>query len=180
MNLTMSSVSGFLSTALVALLPPALGPDGGSRCAPRVDVEIDRLAPRNFYVPRAHYIDGPGGLMRGTVTREHNVIASFGRGRDAQTSITIDDLVRELHTLGFQHVEARHKVFAGHEFRREISKGRYGHLRFRVLGYRVNWSAWSVLGTCRRVKIDSGVASVPARAEGWRYRETRRPRPVGS
>ncbi|MEU6789550.1 hypothetical protein ABZ912_61120 [Nonomuraea angiospora] len=181
-------MSGCLSMALVAALPVSARADsvghpglGHSRCSPRTILKADWLSPRNFTVPRTRYIDGPGGKMTVSVTREHQVRASietFGNRRAgiSRTGITTGDLVRGLDRLGLPHLREEAKVFIGHEYKREVSKGMYGNIWYRVAGYRIGWSAWSVLGTCRHVRIDSGIANVPARVEGWRYWETKHPR----
>ncbi|GAA2806444.1 hypothetical protein [Nonomuraea dietziae] len=70
-------------------------------------------------------------------------------------------------------------VLTGHSYTREVSKGMYGNMWYRVFGYRIGWSSWSVLGTCRHIKVASGIANVPARVEGWHYWETKRPQYKG-
>ncbi|MER6006201.1 hypothetical protein ABT120_47190 [Nonomuraea angiospora] len=173
----MSTMSGCLSMVMVAALPLSARADsvGHSRCSPRTIFKADWLSPRNFTVPRTRYIDGPGGKMRVSVTREHQVRASIETFDIRPAAISIGDLVRGLQRMGLPHLREEYKVFAGHEYKREVSKGMYGNIWYRVAGYRIGWSAWSVLGTCRHVQIDSGIANVPARVEGWRYWETRHP-----
>ncbi|MEV4839958.1 hypothetical protein AB0K05_36015 [Nonomuraea sp. NPDC049486] len=150
--------------------------DVDATCESRVFFKIHRLSPRNFYIPRTRFIDGPGGTMTVSVTREHEVLAFLETESEKQISLTTGDVVRNLRRLGIPHLEERHMVFAGHEYTREVSKGMYGNMRYRVFGYRVGWSAWSVLGTCRHRLIDRGIANVPAKVEGWRYWETKHPK----
>ncbi|MDA0632075.1 hypothetical protein OUY22_01500 [Nonomuraea sp. MCN248] len=150
--------------------------DGHGRCHPRVFYKVHGLSPTNFFIPRTRFIDGPGGTMTVQVTREHEVLAFLETESERQISVTTGDVVRNLRLLGIPHLEERHMVFAGHEYTREITKGMYGNMRYRVFGYRVGWSAWSVLGTCRHRLIERGIANVPARVEGWRYWETKRPK----
>ncbi|MFG1945716.1 hypothetical protein [Nonomuraea sp. NPDC048826] len=200
----MMIVAGSVSTVLVASLSPAAGADPTPAptatttpspavrvkwgwddddhhhhhriCKPRTFYKIHRLSPRNFFIPHTRFIDGPGGSMTVSVTREHEVLAFLETENERQISITTGDVVRNLRRLGIPHLEERHMVFAGHEYTQEISKGRYGNMRYRVFGYRIGWSAWSVLGSCRHRFIDRGIANVPARVEGWRYWETKHPR----
>lgn len=146
------------------------------RCNPRTFFKVHGLSPRNFYIPHTRFVDGPGGTMTVSVTREYEVLAFLETESEKQIDLTTGDVVRHLRRLGIPHLEERHMVFAGHEYSREISKGKYGNMRYRVFGYRVGWSAWSVLGTCRHRFIDRGIANVPARVEGWRYWETKRPK----
>ncbi|MEV1176161.1 hypothetical protein [Nonomuraea sp. NPDC049784] len=137
------------------------------------------IAPRNFFLPRTRFIDGPGGTMTVSVTREHEIRAFLETENERlwtfTEKFTTADVVRQLRLMGLPHLEERHMVFIGHEYSREISKEKYGHLWYRVFGYRIGWSAWSQLGTCRDVEVASGIANVPARVEGWKYWETKRP-----
>ncbi|MGJ6962863.1 hypothetical protein ACSDR0_13230 [Streptosporangium sp. G11] len=66
-------------------------------------------------------------------------------------------------------------VETGHEYVQEITDGKYGNMWYRVFGYRVGFSAWREVYSCRVHKIAAGVASIPARVEGWRYWETDHP-----
>ncbi|MEV0235496.1 hypothetical protein [Nonomuraea sp. NPDC050786] len=152
---------------------------GRGRCDEHLFFKVHRLSPRNFFLPRTRFIDGPGGTMTVTVTREHEIRAFLETEQERLWSVTekftTKDLVRQFRLMGLPHLEERHMVFTGHEYSREITKGMYGNMWYRVFGYRIGWSAWSQLGTCRDVKVASGIANVPARVEGWRYWETKHP-----
>ncbi|MFG1699887.1 hypothetical protein [Nonomuraea sp. NPDC049309] len=148
------------------------------------------MSPRNFFVPRTRYIDGPGGSITVSVTREHEIVAfletenektktlskAFDLDKPGDTGPDTKTVVASIRRLGLPHLQERHKVFTGHDYRREISDGMYGNMWYRVLGYRIGWSAWSVLGTCERHRVATGIANVPSRVEGWRYWETRHPK----
>lgn len=179
-TMTRAAVRGSLSTALVLAMTPgvtlAAYADGDGRCDPHTFFKIRSLSPRNFFIPRTRYIDGPGGTITVTVTREYEVRAFRETENEQQLVITTGDLVRNLRKMGVPHLEERHMVFTGHEYSRTITKGMYGNMWYRVFGYRIGWSAWSVLGTCKQVEIGSGIANVPARVEGWRYWETKHPK----
>ncbi|MEV4474919.1 hypothetical protein ACFFR3_29890 [Nonomuraea salmonea] len=199
--------------------------DGGRNCRPRTFWRIHQQSPRNFFIPRTRFIDGPGGSITVSVTREHEVVAFLeaenekektlrkqrdrprdDQGADAGADVVIDPVnapgdptgtdpangtatdtavstgtdtkavVESIRRLGLPHLQERHKVFSGHDYTREISDGMYGNMWYRVLGYRIGWSAWSVLATCDRRKVSSGIANVPSRVEGWRYWETKHPK----
>jgi hypothetical protein len=190
---TMFAMAGTLSMALVAVLSPPVSADDDhnhdhkhdhhlhhdddGRCSHRFFYKVHRLSPRNFFVPRTRFIDGPGGSMTVSVTREHEVLAFLETEKERQRTWTdVHDVVRNLRKMGLPHLEERHMVFTGHEYTQDISKGKYGNMWYRVLGYRVGWSAWRVLGTCRHVEVDRGIANVPSRVEGWRYWETKHPK----
>ncbi|NBE94659.1 hypothetical protein FE391_12610 [Nonomuraea sp. KC401] len=186
--MTKSTVHGTLTMALVVTLAPAAlaaddddkhkhkHRDHHGRCSPHTFFRVKRLSPRNFFVPRTRFIDGPGGSMTVSVTREHEVLAFLETERERTVDFTAGDVVRSLRKMGLPHLEERHMVFTGHEYTREISKGKYGNMWYRVFGYRVGWSAWRVLGTCRHVEVGTGIANVPSRVEGWRYWETKHPK----
>lgn len=170
-----TAARGSLSTALVVTMTPVAQADDGGRCSQHTFFKIHQLSPRNFFIPRTRYIDGPGGTITVTVTREYEVRAFRETENEHQVLITTGDLVRSLRKMGVPHLEERHMVFSGHEYSRSISKGMYGNMWYRVFGYRIGWSAWSVLGTCKEFRVASGIANVPARVEGWRYWETKHP-----
>ncbi|MEW9548307.1 hypothetical protein [Nonomuraea sp. NPDC050783] len=188
-----TAVCGPLAVVLAAALAPAASANGrhdgdhhGDRhhgdhhggCTPRIFYKRGHVSPRNFFLPRTRFTDGPGGSMTVSVTREHEVLAFLETERErveTTSVITPGDVIRALRKNGIPHLEERHMVFSGHEYTREISKGMYGNMWYRVFGYRIGWSAWSVLSTCRHVKIATGIANVPARIEGWKYWETRHP-----
>jgi hypothetical protein len=188
----MFAMAGSLSLALVAVLSPPVSAnnddddhhshhhddhDHGGRCNPHFFFKVHRLSPRNFFVPRTRFIDGPGGQMTVSVTREHEVLAFLETEKERQRTWTdVHDVVHNLRRMGLPHLEERHMVFTGHEYTQEISKGMYGNMWYRVLGYRVGWSSWRVLGTCRHIAVDRGIANVPSRVEGWRYWETKHPK----
>jgi hypothetical protein len=186
----MFAMAGTLSMALVAVLSPPVSANNDhdhdhdhhhhhhdGRCSPHNFYKVHRLSPRNFFVPRTRFIDGPGGEMTVSVTREHEVLAFLETEKERTTQWTdTHDVVRSLRKMGLPHLEERHMVFTGHEYTQSISKGKYGNMWYRVLGYRIGWSAWRVLGTCRHVEVDRGIANVPSRVEGWRYWETKHPK----
>ncbi|MCA2183673.1 hypothetical protein [Nonomuraea cavernae] len=144
-------------------------------CAPHVFFKVRSLQPRNFFIPRTRFIDGPGGEMTVSVTREHEVRAFIETENEKLKSITTDDVVRQLRQMLLPHLEVRHMVFVGHDYTQKISKGMYGNMWYRVFGYRVGWSAWQRLDNCRQVRVTTGIANIPSRVEGWRYWETKHP-----
>ncbi|MFB9526798.1 hypothetical protein [Nonomuraea roseola] len=195
-RMVMLATAGSLSLALVTPLSSAANAasrDAGDetvtsasatatdkrRCKPRLLYKIHRLSPRNFFVPRTRFIDGPGGEMTATVEREAEVLAYVETGSEREKAVTTGDLVRILRRAGVPHLEQRHMVLTGHSYTREISKGMYGNMWYRVFGYRIGWSSWSVLGSCRQIRVSSGIANVPARVEGWHYWETKHPQYKG-
>ncbi|MFF0312458.1 hypothetical protein ACFYSC_33935 [Streptosporangium sp. NPDC004379] len=156
-------------------------------CRPRFLFRIDNFHPRNFFLARTHFIDGPGGSVTATVTRQHRVYyeveferekiehkrreLEFTRG----PRIDRDEILRLLRNNLNPLIAEEYIVEAGHEYTHEISDDMYGHLWYRVFGYRVGFSAWYRTSTCGFHKVVAGIANVPARVEGWKYWETTRP-----
>lgn len=145
------------------------------KCKPRSFFRFHSFRPRNFFVPRTRFIDGPGGTMTVSVTRQHRVYAEMEIERERIGEIDRDELIRQLRNLVNPLLAEEYIVETGHEYAREITDGKYGNMWYRVFGYRVGFSAWRELYSCRVRKVAAGVANVPARVEGWRYWETDHP-----
>ncbi|MBB5130810.1 hypothetical protein HNP84_000498 [Thermocatellispora tengchongensis] len=189
--LTGLAVAGLSAVLVLAPAPPVLASAGGTqavatpdddnnnkkrkRCRPDFFVKLDDLSPMNFFIPRTRFIDGPGGTITATVERETRVYAEIEIEREQQPELTRRDIIRRFRLMINPLLAEEHVVRAGHQYTHEISKGKYGNLWYRVFGYRVGFTAWRQLGTCRLHRVTSGVASVPARVEGWKYWETDHP-----
>ncbi|MFI7051884.1 hypothetical protein ACIBLB_07475 [Streptosporangium canum] len=179
------------------------------KCSPRNFFRFHDFEPRNFFVPRTHFIDGPGGTMTATVRRQHRVYfeveierekgSEIDRDRarsrsrttttttapnaagtttaEANTTDAVDtkNLIRRLRNNVNPLLAEELIVEAGHDYTQEISDGMYGNMWYRVFGYRVGFAQWRQLTDCSTHRVVTGIASVPARVEGWRYWETRHP-----
>ncbi|WP_329427527.1 hypothetical protein OG339_45740 [Streptosporangium sp. NBC_01495] len=145
------------------------------KCKPRSFFRFHSLRPRNFFVPRTRFIDGPGGTMTVSVTRQHRVYAEMELERERIGEIDRDDLIRQLRNMVSPLLAEEYIVETGHQYERAITAGKYGNMWYRVFGYRVGFSAWREIYSCRVRKIAAGVANIPARVEGWRYWETDHP-----
>ncbi|MFI7042957.1 hypothetical protein [Streptosporangium sandarakinum] len=156
-------------------------------CRPRFLFRIDQFHPRNFFLARTHFIDGPGGSVTATVTRQHRVYyeVEFEREKIQHRLRALEitrgprldreEVLRLIRNNLNPLIAEEYIVEAGHEYTHEISDDMYGHLWYRVFGYRVGFSAWFRTSTCRFHKVVAGIANVPARVEGWKYWETSRP-----
>ncbi|GAA4196590.1 hypothetical protein GCM10022252_44160 [Streptosporangium oxazolinicum] len=145
------------------------------KCKPRSFFRFHSFRPRNFFVPRTRFIDGPGGTMTVSVTRQHRVYAEMEIERERIGEIDRGELIRQLRNMVNPLLAEEYIVETGHQYEQEITDGKYGNMWYRVFGYRVGFSAWREVSSCRARKIAAGVASVPARVEGWRYWETDHP-----
>lgn len=99
------------------------------------------------------------------------------RGRAALTRGDERELIATVRHMVSPLISDDHTVEVGHEYTRKISNGKYGYVRYRVFGYRIGFSKWWRGDDCRVHWAASGVAGVPARVEGWVYRESARPNP---
>lgn len=139
------------------------------------EVEVERERERGSARRRASGADGDGADGEDEVTRVSKVIVKDGRA--TLTRGDQRELVRAIRHMVSPLISDDHTVEVGHEYTRQISKGKYGHVRYRVFGYRVGFSKWWRGDDCRVHWAASGVAGVPARVEGWVYRESKRPNP---
>ncbi|OUC96023.1 hypothetical protein, partial [Streptosporangium minutum] len=58
--------------------------------SPRNFFRFHDFEPRNFFVPRTHFIDGPGGSMTATVRRQHRVYFEVEIEREKGSEIDRD------------------------------------------------------------------------------------------
>ena len=158
---------------------PTLLDQAHKKCTPRSFFRFHSFRPRNFFVPRTRFIDGPGGTMTVSVVRQHRVYAELEVDREKISEIDRGELIRQLRNLVGPLLAEEYIVETGHEYVQEITDGKYGNMWYRVFGYRVGFSAWRQVYNCRVRKITAGVANVPARVEGWRYWETDHPKYKG-
>lgn len=154
---------------------PSLAEQARGKCRPRSFFRFHSFRPKNFFVPRTRFIDGPGGTMAASVVRQHRVYAEMELEREKVSEIETGKLIRQLRNDVNPLLAEEHIVETGHEYTREISDGMYGNLWYRVFGYRVSFTAWRQVYNCRVRKVTAGIANIPARVEGWRYWETRHP-----
>jgi hypothetical protein len=131
----------------------------------------------DLFVPRTHFVDGPapagGAEMKVIVTRSHVFNLDMELEIERERELAIKDLVIKARKMVNPEISESHTVDVGHEYVVHTTKGRYGHLRYRVFGYRVGFQHWKVFSDCGRLKVVSGVADFPTAREGWKYWETR-------
>jgi mRNA-degrading endonuclease RelE of RelBE toxin-antitoxin system len=136
---------------------------------------VEFANPRYFYIPRTHYVDGPGGTMKVWVKEWHTVKFEVHLEREVQTEFKMRDFLARVRKMINQEITEEHTVETGHEYQVHIKNKKYGNMRYRVFGYRIGFQQWRVLDNCGMLKVVSGIASVPTRKEGWQYWETNRP-----
>ncbi|MDI3409300.1 hypothetical protein [Streptomyces cavernicola] len=64
-------------------------------------------------------------------------------------------------------------VTTGHEYRRKIASGKYGHLQYGSWGYKTTWAKYETSADrCGKRLLRKGRATLPTSETGWRYWET--------
>jgi hypothetical protein len=168
-------------------------------CRPKIFFRFHYARPRNFFVPRTRFIDGPGGEMNVSVNRQHRVYAEIelehefnpeverNEERTREREVTSDDVVNRANVVRAARrlfrirdmdsplLAEEYIVETGHQYTQPITAGMYGNMWYRVFGYRMGFTAWRRVTTCDAFKITAGIANVPSRVEGWRYWETKYP-----
>ncbi|WP_162642261.1 hypothetical protein [Streptosporangium sp. 'caverna'] len=168
-------------------------------CRPKIFFRFHYARPRNFFVPRTRFIDGPGGEMNVSVNRQHRVYAEIElehefnpeveRNEEStrEREVTSDDVVNRANVVRAARrlfrirdmdsplLAEEYIVETGHQYTQPITAGMYGNMWYRVFGYRMGFTAWHRVTTCDAYKITAGIANVPARVEGWKYWETTHP-----
>lgn len=184
---TVSSTTASTPTRTPHLRLPTLAELASRKCTPGSFFTINSFRPKNFFIPRTQTIDGPGGSVTASVRRQHRVYfevefeleKNLEKQREAQvTKDKLLDIFRRLVRLRNNMnplIAEEHIVEVGHEYTHPITDGMYGHLWYRVFGYRLGFTQWFRVSSCGVHRVTAGVASVPARVEGWKYWETEHP-----
>ncbi|MEU0009396.1 hypothetical protein ABZ079_35550 [Streptomyces sp. NPDC006314] len=65
-------------------------------------------------------------------------------------------------------------VTTGHEYNRDVTRNKYGHLQYGSWGYKTTWKKYRSSGrNCdTRVELAHGKATLPTTETGWKYWET--------
>jgi hypothetical protein len=144
-------------------------------CEVRSIYKIITNRSRDFWIPGTHFVDGPGGAIKVWVEREHHVETSLLIEKEARLQFDFNSFVAEVRKMVSPIIITRIRVELGHEFARRIRKGRYGHVRYRVFGYKIGFRQWRQFGDCSIRFAGSGLAFFPTSKQGWKYWETRSP-----
>ncbi|MGH3392980.1 MAG: hypothetical protein ACRDOO_29285 [Actinomadura sp.] len=148
---------------------------GEPSCEVRSIFKIRANSSRDFWIPGTHFVDGPGGEIKVWIEREHNVETSLLLEKEARLEFDFKSFIAEVRKMVSPIITTRIRVELGHEYLRPISKGKYGHVRYRVFGYKISFWQWRQYGNCSIRFVGTGLASLPTRKQGWKYWETKRP-----
>jgi len=160
--------------ALAAL--PEVG-EGQSREPRRCDnpykkwVEI--TSKEAYHVPSwwngTKFKDGPGGTMVVKVEKAGKISAEISGGVEGDARL----IVAKAKVKVDVKIGAEIGVTAGHEYRRDIGRGKYGHLQYGSWGYKTTWSKYETSADrCGKKLLKKGRATLPTSETGWRYWET--------
>ena len=106
-----------------------------------------------FHRQGTPFKDGPGGIM---------VVKVEVSGIVAKAKVSINASIR-----------TEFGVSVGHEYRRNVTSGKYGHLQYGSWGYSVKWAKYETSADrCGKKLIKSGTAKLPTSEIGRHYWET--------
>jgi hypothetical protein len=165
-------------------LAPAARPGSGlpasssrTLCKVRTFYRIRSHTTHDFWIPRSHYIDGPGGQMTAWVKRWHTVEARVKGGREVLYEFRFPEFLKRARKEVVRDLARFHTIEFMHQYFRPIRDGKYGHMRYRVFGHRIRFQQWRRARDCGMHRIGFGIADVPTGTEGWKYWETDCPYP---
>lgn len=113
--------------------------------------------------------DGPGGTMVVRVERSGKVLREVSVGGEVEVS----GIVAKAKVSINAKIGTEAGVTVGHEFRRNVTSGKYGHLQYGSWGYSVKWAKYETSADgCGKKLLKSGTAKLPTSEVGWNYWET--------
>ncbi|MFJ8662275.1 hypothetical protein [Streptomyces sp. NPDC093795] len=113
--------------------------------------------------------DGPGGIMVVKVENSGTIKREVSAGGEVEVS----GIVAKAKVSVSASIGTEVGVSVGHEYRRNVANGKYGHLQYGSWGYSVKWAKYETSADrCGKKLIKSGTAKLPSSEIGWRYWET--------
>lgn len=129
----------------------------------------------DFWIPGTHFVDGPGGKIKVWIEREHNVETTLLLEKEARIQFDFKSFLEEVRKMVSPIITTRIRIELGHEYTRLIRKGEYGHMRYRVFGYKISFWQWRQFGNCSIRFVGAGLADIPTTKQGWKYWESKGP-----
>ncbi|MCZ0980447.1 hypothetical protein O1L60_19625 [Streptomyces diastatochromogenes] len=120
--------------------------------------------------PGTSFKDGPGGTMVVKVETGGKLKIEGTAGFETEISGVVAAAKAKVDaTLG-----AEASITIGHEYRRNISNGKYGHAQYGSWGRKVAWKKYTTSADrCGKTLVRSGTFNIPDWDEiGWHYWET--------
>ncbi|NBM18695.1 hypothetical protein GUY61_24450 [Streptomyces sp. GC420] len=151
---------------------PGMGQVGPLRCDNpyRKWYEIVSAPEIHMKWPGTSFKDGPGGTMVVKVETSGKLKAEVTAGFEAELSGVVATAKAKVDaTLG---VEVG--ITVGHEYRRNISRNKYGHVKYGSWGRKVKWKKYETSADrCGKKLLRSSTFLLPDKDElGWKYWET--------
>ncbi|WP_329622255.1 hypothetical protein OG357_18830 [Streptomyces sp. NBC_01255] len=113
--------------------------------------------------------DGPGGIMVVKVEKSGTLKAEITGAAEAE----VGAVIAKAKTSVSVTIGAEVGITLGHEYRRNVTNNKYGHLQYGSWGYSVKWAKCETSADrCGKKLIKSGTAKLPSSEVGWRYWET--------
>ncbi|MGA5239455.1 hypothetical protein ACPCAI_30710 [Streptomyces cinereoruber] len=113
--------------------------------------------------------DGPGGTMVVKVEKSGKVQREVSAGGEVEVS----GIVAKAKVSISASIGTEVGISIGHEYRRNVTSGKYGHLQYGSWGYSVKWAKYETSADrCGKKLIKSGTAKLPTSEVGWNYWET--------
>ncbi|TXS05202.1 hypothetical protein EAO70_36855 [Streptomyces sp. adm13(2018)] len=113
--------------------------------------------------------DGPGGTMVVRVEKAGKITREVSAGGEVEVS----GIVAKAKVSISASIGTESTVTVGHEYRRNVTNGKYGHLQYGSWGFSVKWAKYETSADrCGKKLLKSGTAKLPTSELGWRYWET--------
>lgn len=116
------------------------------------------------------YKDGPGGIIVVTKNEAGAAKTSFTGTAGVSVSFVVGEAKAEISR------EATNEVSWGteHQYRRNISSGKYGNTQYGSWGHNATWEKYYELPSCAKSQRTSGTVKIANSSIGFRYWETSR------
>ncbi|MGW4976950.1 hypothetical protein [Streptomyces mirabilis] len=155
---------------------PDVGEDGGVgplRCDNPYKTWMEITSKKAYHVPSwwngSQFKDGPGGTMTVKVEKAGKISLSVTGGWEGETKF----IVAKAKVKVDVNVTGEVGITVGHQYSRDVARGKYGHLQYGSWGYKVDWARYETSpDRCGKRKVRSGKATLPTTETGWRYWET--------
>lgn len=168
---TAAALAASVTPAAAAAAAPAAPAKPAKSCPPDVYYKVKSKKVVSYWVPGTHFVDGKGGKITGKVDRAYTKSATLEAGAEASISAVWASVKVNVSASATRS----NTVTVGHWYEHPVSKNRYGHIRYRVIGYKVLFEKWRTQGNCKDKFLDAFYGNIPTTKEGWKYWETKKP-----
>ncbi|WP_141580919.1 hypothetical protein [Actinomadura sp. WMMA1423] len=166
-----AALVGSATPAMAAPASPAAPVRPAKSCPPDIYYKVKSKKVVSYWVPGTHFVDGKGGKVTGKVERSWTKSATLEAGAEASISAVWASVKVQVSASATKS----NNVTVGHWYEHKISKRKYGHIRYRVIGYKVLFEKHQTLGNCKDRFLDAFYGNIPTTREGWKYWETKQP-----